>query len=161
MRSIRRTDLDEESHSCYKNMPWDKPNDDKVRFRKLSPNATIPRITDSIGFDLHASEHTMLLSNEFTVIHTDIKLLMPPGYSVEFIPCEQLVHNHGLVFNRTMFNNTDEITVLVATLRDPYHITIAQRIGCLVFTKEVIPDIADDDEDTYWEFIVDLRCGKQ
>jgi dUTP pyrophosphatase len=113
-----------------------------ILFRKLRPSARAPerRTAGAAGFDISASEDTVIPSGRHAAVPTGIAVAMPADFEAQVRPRSGLALKHGIgVLNSPGTIDPDyrgEIKVILFNLSDAsYRVREGDRIAQLVFSR--------------------------
>ncbi|NPV13469.1 dUTP diphosphatase [candidate division WOR-3 bacterium] len=116
----------------------------KIRVLRLKKDIPLPsRATpDSVGFDLHAAEATIIKSRSFGVVRTGIAIELPHGIEGQVRARSGLALRHGIgVLNSPGTIDPDyrgEVKVILFNFSDvDFEIKPKDRIAQIVFSRTV------------------------
>jgi dUTP pyrophosphatase len=115
-----------------------------LKVKRLRDDAQVPtkaHITDA-GFDLYASEDTVIEVDGVTAVHTGIAIEMPPGIWIKIFAKSGLAVKHNLGVTAGVIDNAYRGEYIVAMVNygtEPYEVKKGDKIAQMVVMPHLMP----------------------
>lgn len=125
-----------------------------LRVSRLDPRATIPTraYEHDAGLDLYAAEALVLAPGERGAVGTGISVEIPAGQAGLVLPRSGLAHRHGIALVNAPglidsgYRGELRVLLLNTDAREPFEISVGDRIAQLVLVRIETPAVVESDE---------------
>ena len=125
-----------------------------LRVSRLDPRATIPTraYEHDAGLDLYAAEDLVLAPGERGAVGTGISVEIPAGQAGLVLPRSGLAHRHGIALVNAPglidsgYRGELRVLLLNTDAREPFEISVGDRIAQLVLVRIETPAVVEADE---------------
>jgi dUTP pyrophosphatase len=138
-----------------------------LKVKRLSDYATIPTKAheSDAGFDLYASEETVIQVNGVTVVHTGIAIEMPQGIWIKIFSKSGLAVKQDLGVEAGVIDNAYRGEYLVAMVNygtEPYTFQKGDKIAQMVVMPHLLPKLPEGVEEIteVEDFSIDTDRGE-
>ena len=115
---------------------------------KTRQDAILPRYAhkDDSGLDLFSVDTLILGPGDFSLVHTGVKIELPPGTEAQIRPRSGLAYKNGI----TVLNSPGTIdegyrgeigVVLINHSREPFHVVAGMKIAQMVIMPVLRPEV--------------------
>ncbi len=117
----------------------------RVRDTAILPTRATP---GSAGYDLHSTDHVVILGGQRVRVNTGLIVVLPPGTYGRIAPRSGMAFSHGIdvLAGVVDFDYQGEVSVmLLNTGRVDYTVSRGDRIAQLILEKIITPDVIEID----------------
>ena len=119
-----------------------------LKITRTREDAIFPRYAhrDDSGLDLFSVDALILAPGEFSLVHTGIKIELPPDTEAQIRPRSGLAYNNGI----TVLNSPGTIdegyrgeigVILINHSREPFHVVAGMKIAQMVIMPVLRPEL--------------------